>query len=153
MSRKFIFSVVAGAVAVTGLFAQPSRASSEDVAKILFGVATLYILSEALSDDGPVAAAPAPHSHAHPHPHKPKYPRHLPPRNGSYAPIPGHCVKHVHSHNGTVRLVSHDCVHRHYPHAHHLPKGCRTNVNSHHGVYHGYKQRCLRNNGFHVDRW
>lgn len=151
MSRKFIFSVVAGAVAVTGFFAAPARASGDDVVKLLFGVATLYIISEALDGNGAAAATPAPH--AHPHPHQPAKPRHLPPRNGSYAPIPGHCVKHVHSHNGTVRLVSHDCVQRHYPHAHHLPKGCRTNVSTHNGVFHGYKQRCLRKNGFHVDRY
>lgn len=146
MSRKFIFIVVASAVAVTGVFAAPARASGEDIIKFIFGVATLAIIAEALDDDAPAVSAPPP-----PPPPPPNLKPRTPPLNNRYyAPIPITCVKYLHTRGGTVRLVTHNCVHRHYPHAHHFPKACRIKVNTYHGVYHGYNPRCLHNNGFRV---
>ncbi len=141
MSRKFIATIVASAVAVTGIFSAPARASEQDIIKLLFGVATIYAISRALDDDTPAATTPSyPHDYVHPRP--------LPPRAHRFDPIPARCLKRVHTDNGSVRMISQRCVRRHYPMAHRLPSACRITVHTYKGVRHGYKRRCLRKKGF-----
>lgn len=50
MYRTFISTVLATAVAITGLTAAPARANNEDVLKVLGGIAAIAIIGAAISE-------------------------------------------------------------------------------------------------------
>ncbi|SHJ98128.1 hypothetical protein SAMN05444000_11677 [Shimia gijangensis] len=146
MSRKFIATIVAAAITVTGISAVPARAD-EDVIKFILGAAAIYALTQAIEDRNEPRVSTT-------SPYRPRTvePRPLPRRARRLAPIPARCLKHHETQNGMVRMIGKRCVNRHYHQAHRLPETCRVSRHTYNGVRHGYKPRCLRRNGFEVAR-
>ena len=50
MYRRFIATILATAVAITGLTAAPARADNDDLLKILGGVAAIAIIGAAIKE-------------------------------------------------------------------------------------------------------
>lgn len=84
MSRKFITTLLAAAVAVTGFTAAPARADNEDLGAVLAGIATLAIIAKVIDKKHDNAARaretqtrhprvytnPNRHPHVHTNPHR-----------------------------------------------------------------------------------
>ncbi|KAA0913012.1 hypothetical protein [Aquicoccus porphyridii] len=51
MSRKFIATIVAGAIAITGFSAAQAEAGNRDLVRLLAGATALVIIGKAISDD------------------------------------------------------------------------------------------------------
>ena len=49
--KKVFTTLIAGSIAIAGMTATPARAESEDVAKVIAGIAALAIIAKALDDD------------------------------------------------------------------------------------------------------
>lgn len=147
MSRKFIATIVAAAITVTGISAAPARAD-EDVVKIIIGAAAIYALSQAFENNNEPRVSTT-------SPYRPQRvePRPLPRRARRLAPIPARCLVRHNTHNGPVRMIGQHCVNRHYRHVNRLPNSCRVSRNTYRGVRHGYRPRCLRRAGIDVAQY
>lgn len=146
ISGKFIAAVLATSIAVTSFSAAPARADSDDAAKIAFGLATLFILGKALSDDDKNTVHRHRHYKPHPKPHKP-----YKTRNRHHLPAKCHFVHNTRS--GKVAMVNRKCLIRHYNYNASLPQVCRTQANTPKGFRSGYNPRCLRNKGYRIVRF
>lgn len=142
MSRKFIATIVVAAITVTGISAAPARADQDDIAKLLFGAAAIYMISRAVKDDKR-HVTPAPVTRP-----RPLEPRPLPRRVRRFDPIPSKCLKHHETRDGVVRMIGQRCVQKRYRHASYLPEKCLFKVRTYDGKRAGYRPRCLRKNGF-----
>lgn len=151
MSRKFIATIVAAAIAVTAVSSAPARAD-DDFVKIIMGAAAIYALSQTLDNDRPRYSTV---SRDRPPAYRPGlHPRPLPDRARRAKPIPANCLKYVESRRGdTVRLIGQRCLNRTYRHVNRLPEVCRTKVRTYNGVRHGYKPRCVRKHGFRLAQY
>ncbi len=149
MSRKFITSILIAAVTVTGfsLSAAPAKAGNEDIAKLLFGAATLVIIGKAISDNNnsghtTTRRDSVPTYHVTPKPTtKPK-----PHRNRKA--LPASCLRQHYTNNGRVRMMSNHCLSQKGTHVSRLPESCKIRVRTDRGTQRGYQMRCLRNNGY-----
>lgn len=71
MSRKFIATIVAGAIAITGFTAAQAEAGNRDLARFLAGATALVIIGKAISDNNDrhkqkvVTRSHRPHGHVH----------------------------------------------------------------------------------------
>lgn len=160
MSRKFITTIAAAAVAVTSLNVTPAAAGDEDrLARLLFGAAALVVIGNAIND---AQASPRPrtvHQTHNPRPravHQPRHPQHATPRphkpRGAYT-LPRRCVRYVPRRNGgEYRTLGRKCLKRHFAYAHRLPKVCRESVKIRGNWRAAYKIRCLRDKGFRLAR-
>lgn len=146
MSRKFIATIVATAVVVTGIAAAPAKANESDIAKLIFGAATLYVISRALKDDHPRVSTTSSYRPA------PVEPRPLPRRAHQSKRIPAQCLRYHETRKGTVRMVGQKCVNRHYSQARRLPEVCHFKTRTFQGMRQGYRPTCLRRNGFKLAR-
>lgn len=143
MSRKFIATIVAAAITVTGISAAPARAADQDdVAKLLFGAAAIYMISRAVKDDHSRVSSTSPR--------RPELvrPRPLPWRAHRFDPIPAQCLKHHETRKGTVRMIGQRCLQKRYRHVSYLPQKCHFKVRTYNGKRAGYKPGCLRKKGF-----
>jgi len=163
MYRKFIALIVASAVAVAAVAASsaPARADSQEVAKVLAGLAALAILGAAISDsrdnDVQVVTRPSyPQGGYYPprayQPVPPRYyqpvpPRPLPPAVSRYD-LPAECLSNFTVRGGSVRLFGARCLQNKYRHAAALPRGCQREVRAAGEVRLGYEPSCLRDRGY-----
>jgi hypothetical protein len=143
MSRKFISSIMAAAIAATSfsLSAAPARAGNEDLAKFLFGATALIIIGSALTADdngGPAKVT-------HPVQPKPKV-KHKPRRKALTAA----CVRRHNTYEGKVKVFGHRCLQKHYAYADRLPKHCKVRLATTKGTRKGYSIPCLRNEGYYI---
>ena len=144
MSRKFIATIVAAAITVTGISAVPARAADQDdVAKLLFGAAAIYMISRVVKDDKRHVGTTVPVTRP-----RPVEPRPLPRRVRRFDPIPTKCLKHHETRNGVVRMIGQSCLQKRYRHVSYLPQKCHFKVRTYDGKRAGYKPGCLRKNGF-----
>ena len=145
ISGKFIAAVLATSIAVTGFSAAPARADADDAAKVAIGLATLFIIGKALSDNDKHHGH-RPHYKPHPKPHKP-----YKTRNRHHLPAKCHFVHKTWS--GKVEMVNRKCLNRYYSYNASLPQVCRTQANTPKGFRSGYDPRCLRNKGYRIVRF
>ncbi|WP_299349500.1 hypothetical protein [uncultured Shimia sp.] len=152
MSRKFIATIVATAIAVTGIASAPARADSDDIAKLLFGAAAIYAISRAVKDDKSRVSTTS--RDYPPYARRPDLkPRPLPDRARRFAPIPANCLKYHETNRGTVRMIGQRCVNRNYRHAHRLPEACHFKTKTYNGKRQGYRPKCLRKHGFRLAQY
>lgn len=165
MSRKFIATILAAAVAVTGVAATPARADAKDVARALAAIATVAIIAKALDnsrddrrvhdrhpDTKPphVTHRPTPQPHVA---HRPStvHPRPLPDRVSSRM-LPQQCLFTVNARHGAQRVFSKPCLTHTYRHAHSLPRACETQLRGKGPGREVYTAACLRDYGYTLAR-
>lgn len=153
MHRKFIALIITVAVAVTGLTA-PARADTDDIAKVLAGIAALAIIGKAISDHNDDDRTVTRHVYQTPpryQPVPPRYvtPRPVPPAVSRYN-LPRHCLRSYAINRGTIRLVEAGCLNRNYRHARSLPYACQYQFSDRRGRHTGYEPVCLRERGYRI---
>lgn len=156
MSRKFIATVLAGALVVTGFTTAPARADGNDLAKAIAGIAAVAIIAKALDDERKDKArrhAPAKKHSVKPTRHSHGYvaPRPLPQRVARKQ-LPGHCMVRVETRRGVQRAFAGQCLQRSYRHADRLPRACAmpTRGRGHNRTF--YEAGCLRSYGYSMAR-
>lgn len=169
MSRKFISTILAATLAVTTFAAQPARAASEeDIARILAGAATIFIIGKAIqssrdNDDDGKKKSKSHKDHSDRDRYKPKkhtsrnddryhrYGRHETGRS-SYGhrstPLPKSCQVTARTRGGHEALFGARCLDRSYQSARRLPGECLRNVQSFRGERQAYSGSCLRARGY-----
>jgi len=176
MYRKFIALIVGTAIAVTGASAS-ARADSQDLAKVLFGVAALAMIGKAIEDrkdrkeqEQAAQQTYQPPYHAQPNYPQPTYPRPTYPRptysQGHGYPIPprpmppqvsrydlpGQCIRTYTVNRTYLRLLGSDCLRQSYRYSGALPEACKFHFRDHTGSHTGYEPVCLRDRGYRIAR-
>ncbi|MFP7672124.1 hypothetical protein ACG74X_02080 [Marivita sp. S0852] len=161
MSRKFVAAVLAVSTAIAGFSAAPARAASqEDIARLLAGAATVFIIGKAIenarNDDRKDKKKKAINRHYS----NPKVIEHRPipkviPRNphryDRFAALPRNCVRRIEG--GSVRrVVMGRCLQRNYHSARELPRACLMKVATRRGTRPAYSLPCLRQRGYTLAR-
>lgn len=162
MSRKFIATILAAAIAVTGLTAAPARADSKDVARALAAIATIAIIAKTLDDSNrkrdtqhgyaPYRPAPQVHRPA-PHVQRPAtvHPRPLPNRVSRMA-LPAQCLFSVNTRHGEKRVFGKRCLNETFQNARKLPQACETQLRGKGPSRTVYTASCLRDYGYTIAR-
>lgn len=154
---KFTAGLMALSLAIGGFSAAPARADGEDVAKVLGGLLTLYVIGKAIddnkSDKKQTASKPKQpnkkKTHDHPHKENPFDRMHRKP--GLSYVIPSECIMTARGRHGGPQLVAFDkCLKRKRPVQAHLPVACETRVSTRHGKSKAYEMGCLTNFGYRV---
>lgn len=150
-TRSFIASVLVSAMAITGFSAPRAQALSEDdLAKLIFGAATIAIIAKVIDDqnDRKKAKRSHPPQTAHnPKPHKPPV---INPHRRNLV-LPAHCKREFITPRGNnVRGFRQRCLERANYSTRHLPRDCRFSVNTRRGIGTVYGARCLRQSGYRV---
>lgn len=147
MFRPITAAVLSIALALP-LSTAPARADAEDVAKVLGGLATLYILKEALDRDNRVTVtrqAPARQHQVH-RPHRPRHTTQ--PRHNRARVIPGQCLVNHTTRRGVVTGYGARCMQRWAARPNLLPARCERDVYTHRGWRKIYAPRCLQRQGW-----
>lgn len=174
MSRKFIAAVLAVSTAIAGFSAAPARAASEeDIARLLAGAATIFIIGKAIqssrdndSDDKKKVVTHYKPDHGkgpqvqyfdNPRYDRPNNDRSLPkvvPRDAKQHhrdALPAQCVRRIEG--GHVnRVVMGRCLERNDVSLRTLPKACRMKVETRRGTARAYALPCLRHRGYTLAR-
>ncbi|MFA8384938.1 MAG: hypothetical protein ACEPO2_04895 [Pelagibaca sp.] len=165
MSRKFIAAVLAVSTTIAGFSAMPARAASEeDIAKLLAGAATVFIIGKAIQNSRDKERKDNGVRHYTPDDRfgyvtkpVPTYERPIPkvvprqgrPRHGSV--LPASCVRRIEG--GRVeRVVLSRCLERSNISSQSLPKACRMDVQTRRGAAKAYALPCLRHRGYTLAR-
>lgn len=157
MSRKFIATVLAASLAITGFSASQARALSErDLAALLFGAVAIGIVGAAINDR---SGRDRVVTHGYDNwgdgyerrpTQKPK-PRPLPHR-ASRKQLPAKCLRAFETRRGTVRMYTKRCLKNNFRFYNRLPQVCRTTVRANHKKRTGYTARCMRQQGYSLAR-
>ena len=127
MTKKLIATVLAASIALTSVSALPAAAKPNDGAKILGGLAALYILSRVIKDNDRRRPAPAP----------------------VQPTVPNRCLKTFYTPKGAIRAYGAHCVAKQAPRLS-LPQQCKRRINTDYGRRNVYGPYCLRENGYRV---
>ena len=150
MHRKFIATIAAAALAVTG-FSAPARADANDAAKIIAGIAALALIAKAIDDRNDRKAARQQHYTHRPQPqhhHQPGLkPRPLP-HQAARPGLPDHCLFTANTAHGPARVFGARCLQRNYVQANTLPQACAQQAWTDRGQRWVYNAACLRNQGY-----
>jgi len=153
-------TALAATLALTAGTAAPARADGSDVAKVLAGVATLYIIGRALSDDDKGAAQAATRGHGN-NGYGRVTPRHDNNGYGTVQPrgrghdrhravtLPAYCAQEYRVRGGHADFYGARCLQR--AGLTRLPARCAVEVR---GQRHGrtaYSERCLLRSGYRVE--
>jgi hypothetical protein len=168
MSRKFIAAVLAISTTIAAVSAVPARAASEeDIARLLAGAATVFIIGKAIQNSRDADRRETREAEVRPYvyDHRPNvsnpqitYDRHIPkvvPRDvrRQGAPVlPAECVRRIEG--GSVgRVVMGRCLERNSISTKSLPKACRMTVETPRGEARAYALPCLRQRGYTLARY
>ncbi|KUP95009.1 hypothetical protein [Tritonibacter horizontis] len=146
--RKFIALILATSVAVAGVSAAPARADSQDVGKIIAGLAVLGLIGAAIHDHNKDRHRP-PHVTPKPQP-KPK-PKPLPPSVRRYD-LPAQCLRTVRAWGQDRSVLGARCLRHTYRHASDLPDACFVQLDNRHQQVRGYNPVCLQRRGYRLVR-
>lgn len=163
MYRKFIALISAAAIAIAAVAATtaPARADTQDVAKVLAGLAALAIIGAAINDHNAnapqvVTRNPYPKGGYYPrgnyypqHTYRPQpvQPRPVPPAVTRYD-LPAQCLSNFNLRRGNVQLYRENCLQNNYRHVNALPNACRIDVRTANDVRRAYDPNCLRSRGY-----
>jgi len=163
MSRRFIAAVLAASTAIAAFSAAPARAATEeDIARLLAGAATIFIIGKAIQnarddddddDRRKVVTRHDPKPKVYHHQSSPPklVPRGKPHRDRAAA-LPAGCVRQIEG--GRVnRVVMGRCLERNNISVRSLPKACRMNVETRRGTARAYALPCLRHRGYTLARY
>ncbi|MDP4989966.1 MAG: hypothetical protein NWQ37_01980 [Marivita lacus] len=165
MSRTFIAAVLAVSTTIAAFSAMPARAASEeDIAKLLAGAATVFIIGKAIQNSRDRDRPDKEVRHYTPDDRfgyvtkpVPTYERPIPkvvpregrPRQGDV--LPADCVRRIEG--GRVeRVVMSRCLERSNISTRSLPKACRMIVQTRRGEAKAYALPCLRHRGYTLAR-
>ena len=170
MSRKFIAAVLAVSTAIATFSAAPARAlSDEDIAKLLAGAATVFIIGRAIdssrdkdrdkdrdktykrSDTTTYSQTYRPFRNIDTYREIPKVVPRNTHKHDRYAALPRKCVRRVEG-GHVKRVVMGRCLERHYHSARALPNRCRMRVSTQRGIRPAYSLPCLRHRGYTLAR-
>lgn len=158
MSRRFIATIIAGAIAISGFTAQPVRAGNENLERFLLGAATLVILGAAIENGRKEVVVKRHHTpratparRAQPidalkaRTHTPRTHQHNAHRR---ALLPEYCLRTVRSHKGPRTIYGRGCLKNNYRAFGALPDQCRARIQGPQGTRHGFRPGCLYRAGF-----
>ncbi len=169
MSRTFIAAVLAISTTIATVSAVPARAASEeDIAKLLAGAATVFIIGKAIQNSRDSSRKDGKKNEVRHHvpDHRPHVStpqiytqdRHIPkvvPRDVKKprtAVLPTECVRRIEG--GHVnRVVMGRCLERNSISTTSLPKACRMTVQTRRGEARAYALPCLRHRGYTLARY
>ncbi|GIT91496.1 hypothetical protein JANAI62_19530 [Jannaschia pagri] len=173
MFRQLSAAILSIALALP-MTTAPARADAEDVAKVLGGLAALYVLKEAIdrrNDRRDHSATrnqthrPGVHHHHrhrdgtwHRHSggnarHSHDHARHTPPRhNNRVNRVPDRCARYLNTNRGQVLAYGARCMQRHVARPGSLPPQCIRRVNTDRGLRTVYGRGCLRREGWAMAR-
>lgn len=154
--KKLFTALIAGSIAIAGMTATPARADSEDVAKVIVGIAALSIIAKALDNDdrGYVhRTRPYPDQDYYDRKHDKRYkprPVHKHPGKVHKARknLPANCVRRHETHRGRLVFLGRQCLKNNYRHFSSLPNSCKVQSNTYKGMRYGYQISCLRHKGY-----
>ncbi|QFT61834.1 hypothetical protein [Roseivivax sp. THAF30] len=145
MSNRFIAMILAASTAIA-VSAQEARAKPEDVAKVVGGIALLYIVGEALAAETRKDSNDETTVVAH---DKPAKAGHRQANGRGRVELPQRCRTVVDTHRGKHRQVYiARCLERNYVDVARLPEACALPVNTNRGRRLAYGARCLERYGF-----
>lgn len=136
--------------------AQANGLSEDDIGKLLLGLVATAAIASAIKnnrddDRGRVAVPQKPRIAAPVH-----QPRHQPRGHDRFssvpAPLPAQCLRILQTRHGTQRIFGERCLSRNYAEAYRLPASCGIRFNTDRGLRSGYDARCLRQNGYSLQR-
>jgi hypothetical protein len=158
MHRKFIATVAAVSILITGFAAAPARAGQDDIGRALAALLGIAIVGAVIHDKkkDKKKAARAQQQQRH-KVHKPvQKKRHVKPRplprRASEHLLPGRCLRSFETHRGTARIFGERCLQRHYSFTNRLPQHCERRVRTDRGPRFGFGARCLRKQGYKLAR-
>lgn len=144
--KQLLASALIATLALTSS-AAPAYAGDrdEDIAKLLFGLATIAIIGKAIENRNDRDQRPPAQLHN---------PR---PADGINIPrnrrvLPGQCLTRVNTYNGSVRMFGKRCMRNNYRFTDRLPVRCEITVQGQRNLRHGYRPRCLERFGFTLAR-
>ena len=150
---KFAAGLVALSLAISGVSAVPARASDQDVARIIGGLATLFIVGKAIEHSKSKSKRTSTEkrtiddSGTHPRRDVDRFGR------TNAFEIPNACVVSVRGRHERIQTVAMEsCVMRERRSAVPLPRACETRVNTKRGRMEAYDVGCLNNFGYRVTR-
>lgn len=155
MSRKFIASILAVSIAVTGLTAAPAKAGNDDLVRFLAGATALVIIGKAL--DGKDDHRPARSSHVHDD-RKVYFDRRHDPRStrdwerSRRFTLPAQCRRAFWTPDGNQRYLNRGCLRRNYDYTHRLPNSCKITFFEKNQRRNGYSISCLKDAGYRISR-
>lgn len=163
MSSKFISAIVATALVITTVGAQPSlagerRTQDNRETQIIMGIAALAALGILLKDRDADKARPRDRAHEHYEPrprntarHHTITPRPLPDRVRQSI-LPKECMRRVETRYGTQRVLAKPCLRRNDVRVKALPERCHTRFYRGDRKRMGYRVGCLKKHGYRIGR-
>jgi len=163
MSRTFIATISAAAIALTAFGAAPSFAQERNyklertIAAILGAAVVGKILHDKNTRDRgdrhvqPVQPDRSPAVTWESHRPDRIKPRPLPKRVDRRL-LPRQCFRSFQTHRGTYRGFGQRCLSNNFRHAHRLPQHCLTRLRTDRGPRRVFEARCLRNAGYRLAR-
>ena len=152
LQKRFIATIAAAAIAVTGISAAPARAGDDDAAAAIAALLGLAVIGAVIADKRKDKKERVHVTKKHPqHVQRPLHPRPLPPRV-SRKLLPQQCLRSFQTYNGPARIFGQRCLHRNYGFVHTLPRHCHREVYTDRGWRQGYGARCLRREGYQLAR-
>lgn len=139
MIRTLLASALSVALVLGVLAPRPAQANSDDLKKILGGIATVIILG-------------ATYDHLRDRGKRHEEPQRRPGRGHGYKAhggvVPSHCLREVETRHGGYRFLGKRCLERSMRAAHRLPQSCQIRVQGRNGHRIGYGPGCLRDHGW-----
>ena len=156
MHRKFIATVVATSILLTGFAAAPARANQEDVGRALAALLGIAIVGAVIHDSNKdnktkaqVYSQPKNKVQKKQLQKKKKHVQARPlPRRVSQHLLPRKCLRSFETRRGTTRILGQRCLERNYGFTHRLPQHCERRVRTDLGSRFGFGARCLRKQGY-----
>ncbi len=157
MSRKFIATILAASIAVTGFSVAPARADSDDLVKFLAGATALVIIGKAIEDNKDDRRKKYERDNRR-HKHDDNVSRRRDrdydarplPRRVHRKVLPSDCLRRVRTWNGNRRtFLGNRCLKNEYRHYSSLPERCFRKIETERGkIRRGYGVKCLRKRGY-----
>lgn len=154
MSKRFIAFVLAGALTITSISAQPVRAGNSDAEKFLLGLGALLVIGAAIDEAQRAEKKRKDKKKKKKRQqvviHEPVHPsvrgggRHV----TALKPLPGYCLRNVRTYEGDRRIFGARCLQNNYSQVDRLPRRCKTFLEGPRGTRIGYRPKCLRRAGF-----
>ena len=138
MYSKFIATVAAASILITGFSAAPARANQDDVGRALAALLGIAIVGAVIHENKKNKKQRA---------HVKPAPRHV-----SQHLLPGRCLRTFETRRGTARIFGQRCLERHYGFTHRLPQHCERRVWTDRGSRSGFGANCLRKQGYKLVR-
>ena len=158
MHRKFIATIAAASILITGFAAAPARANQDDLGRALAALLGVAIVGVVIHENKKkkkqrAHVQPAPRHKIHKPIQKRRHikPRTLPRRVSEHL-LPGRCLRSFETRRGNARIFGERCLERHYGFTHRLPQHCERRIRTDRGPRFGFGARCLRKQGYKLAR-